>query len=691
MEKGLSSQRPAPAELAPDGVPPVTPSSRPPWVLDGRRLGRYRLGPSLGRGGMGEVFEAWDTLLNRPVAVKTLNVPHPSAILRFMKEAQLQARVSHPNVCRIYDVDVSENVPFIAMQLVKGPSLWQVAPQLSLEEAVEILAAVALGMHAAHRVNLIHRDLKPSNILLERAPGGGWLPYVADFGLAKDLEEEGLTQTHAVLGTPSFMAPEQRLGEGALVGPATDLYALGATLCAVLNLDRRTGISTAHLQAGHPDLRETGPQPAWTSLPRKLRVILHRCLETRPQDRYPNAGALAEDFRRFLDGEPLLAEHRGWLRRVRRIIRRHPAWAASLGIALLSSLGFTLGSIRLAAASRRQAALTLRFALEAKDFEKSIGTERLHPPHDLRPLLARLKESLERIQRDMAQVGPEARGPGNLALGRGYLAMRYLEQARTALEQAWNEGYRTPEVAYALCKTYCDLCIRTSDEEQTLDIPPSPELAASQLAAARVYYDHALGATWEPRELCGARILILEGKGAEALALARQLSGKDRWFYEAKVEEAYALGAMGRAQQKAGRGEAAFRYYLQAEAAAREAQAIGRSDITCYLVAMDWRLHWLENPALAPAEALRFWQEAENLVDIVLAIRPGSPRGNSAKIHVLLGRARTLHGLGQDPGPDLARAERFLDTCELTPAFTWLVPLKRDLIRRTREELGRVS
>jgi eukaryotic-like serine/threonine-protein kinase len=300
--------------------PGPAPSSRPPWALEGRRLGRYRLGPSLGRGGMGEVFEAWDTLLSRPVAVKTLNVPHPAAILRFMKEAQLQARVSHPNVCRIFDVEIADSVPVIAMQLVRGPSLYHVAPDLSLEEAVEILATVAQAMHAAHRVNLIHRDLKPSNILMERSPAGAWVPYVADFGLAKDLEDEGLTQTQGVLGTPTYMAPEQRRGEAALVGPQTDIYALGATLCAVLNLDRRNPVRAVNGTTG--SYGETGPLPRWSGIPRPLRTILRRCLEERPRDRYPTAAALAEDLRRFLDGEPLAAEHRGWLRRARGILWR---------------------------------------------------------------------------------------------------------------------------------------------------------------------------------------------------------------------------------------------------------------------------------------------------------------------------------------------------------------------------------
>ena len=661
-----------PTPLVPAGSRPSDPgaASQPPWARDGRRLGRYRLGPALGRGGMGQVFEAWDTLLNRPVAVKTLNASHPTAILRFMKEAQLQARVGHPGICRVFDVEVWEGTPFIAMQLVRGPDLFEAAPRLSTDEAVAILEKVAEAMHAAHGLQLIHLDLKPSNILLERSGSGGWLPYVADFGLAKDLAEDGLTQDPSVLGTPSYMAPEQ--ARGAQVGPATDIFALGATLCAVLGLERRN-------PAG------------WAALPGRLRAILDRCLEERPEDRYRSAEALAEDFRRYRAGEALQGEGREWLRPFHRLLRRHPAWVASLAITVLLGSGFAAGAARLHAAARRRTVLALHFATEARALENQIGLERLHPPHDLRPVRARMTLGLVRIQEDIAGLGPEAVGPGNLALGRGYLAMRDLEPALAALERAWDAGYRTPDVAYALCKTHCDFFIRALDQAQLGDRAPAPGLMAAELEAARRFYALSAGAAWEPPELCGARILNFQGRSAEALALARDLAARFPSFYEAVVEEAYALGTLGWERQRAGDARAAQALYRQAEAAARRAQGIGRSDITCYLAAMDWRLHWLEHPGLAPAEALPVWAQAEQLVDVVLAIRPENPRALSAKVHILLGRARAARAAGLDPEPELARAERFLDRAEPEPGFRWLIPDKRRLIRVTRDRLGRLS
>jgi hypothetical protein len=307
----------------------------------------------------------------------------------------------------------------------------------------------------------------------------------------------------------------------------------------------------------------------------------------------------------------------------------------------------------------------------------------------MRPLLDRMLLGLENIRADIGSLGPEARGPGNLALGRGYLSMRSLEPALAALEEAWDGGHRTPDTAYALCKTHCEYYIRILDEMQLGDIPPSPELAAHHLEAARRFHALSEGAAWQPPELCALMLMIFEGKGEEALPRARRLWEKHPWFYEARVEESYALHAMGYARQGEGDFKGALALYRQAEAAALAAQDIGRSDITCYLASLDWRLHWLENPHLPPREALAFWKESEALVDTVLAIRHRYPRAISAKVHVILGRARTLKALGRDPGPDLARAEAFLAKAQPVKPYGWLLPLKWNLVARTRGDLER--
>ncbi len=655
---------------APTGTDDV--GVRPAWANPAaRKLGRYWLGPQLGRGGIGEVYEAWDTLLRRRIAVKTLSAPLAASILRFMQEAQLQARLTHPNVCRIYDLDASMAAPFIAMQLVQGPNLMQAAPFLTLHEAVEILAVVAQAIHAAHRLQLIHRDLKPSNILLESDGAGGWATYVADFGLAKDLTGPDQTGADAAMGTPEYMAPEQKRGEG---GPATDVFALGVTLEVVLGAVRDGGPAVSGAATGFP----------W-ALPGKLRLIIGRCREQRPQDRYHSAGELAEDLRRFLDGEPLLAERGEWRRLGMRWLRRHPTWSASLALSLLLGTSFGVWSARLSAMGRRQTALAHRFAMDVRDMENRMRVERLIPIHDLRPTLAHMRERLERIQGDMTRLGPEARGPGSLALGRGYCSLGDLDKAQAVLERAWQGGYRTPEVACALSRVACECYFILVSREDTEDRDEALDAAKGKCRAdARAFFDLSAGQTWEPAPLGEARVLYVEERFAEALVKARQAFKDTPWLYEAKVEEAYALSALGFQRQRQGDRRGALSLYMEASVAARLAQTIGHSDDNCYFSDLEWRLYWVENQELGDTQRLAQLAEAERLADQVLAIRPDKPRALLAKSYVMLCRAG-IHGeAGRDPEAELKRAERFLAPAGEVAALREVAALKRRQIEAVR-------
>ena len=138
---------------------------------------------------MGEVREAWDVVLRRSIALKILKVMDPVSLIRFMQEAQIHARLIHPNICRIYDVESGDGTPRIAMQLVRGETLADAADHLSIPENIRLFALVAQAVHAAHQAKLIHRDLKPSNILLERGPEGTLTPYVCDFGLSDAMRD----------------------------------------------------------------------------------------------------------------------------------------------------------------------------------------------------------------------------------------------------------------------------------------------------------------------------------------------------------------------------------------------------------------------------------------------------------------------------------------------------------------------
>ena len=292
----------------------------------------YEFEAVLGRGGMGVVFRARHLRLNRPVAVKTVldgGYAGPRERTRFQREAEAVAALRHPNVVQVYDVGEEQGRPYLAMELVEGGSLAQKlsgTPQ-SADLAAALVAMLADAMQAAHDAGFVHRDLKPANVLL-----AGCTPKISDFGLARRLEgEAGLTQSGVPVGTPSYMAPEQARGQTNAVGPAADIYALGAILYECL-----TGRPPFRAATSAETIRQVisqepvPPSRLNDKVPHDLDTICLKCLSKEPSRRYASTAALAEDLRRFGEGRPIRARPVGWAERAWRWGRRNPTAAALL-------------------------------------------------------------------------------------------------------------------------------------------------------------------------------------------------------------------------------------------------------------------------------------------------------------------------------------------------------------------------
>jgi eukaryotic-like serine/threonine-protein kinase len=302
------------------------------------RIPGYEVEALLGRGGMGVVFRGRHVPLNRPVAIKMM-LPGTYAVRRererLQREAEAVAKLRHPNIVQIYDVGDVDGRPYFTMELVEGGSLAQMlagTPQ-SARQAAQLMATLALTVQAAHTSGIIHRDLKPSNVLLT-ADG---TPKITDFGLARRLgDAAGLTQTGLTVGTPSYMAPEQADGWPDAVGPAVDVYALGAILYELLTgrppFRAATAAETVHQVIYQEPVAPTLLNP---KVPRDLETICLKCLQKDPQRRYSTAAALAEDLSRFQRGEPILARRAGPFERLVKWIRRHRWLAASIVAGML--------------------------------------------------------------------------------------------------------------------------------------------------------------------------------------------------------------------------------------------------------------------------------------------------------------------------------------------------------------------
>jgi WD40 repeat protein len=288
----------------------------------------YEIQDVLGRGGMGVVYQARHLSLRRTVALKMILAgDHASEeeLNRFRTEAEAVARLQHPNIVQILEVGQHDGLPYFSLEYCEGGSLaayldgtpWQ--PR----EATALVEILARAMHVAHRAHIIHRDLNPHNVLLAREG----IPKISDFGLAKKLDEvEGQTQTGAVMGTPSYMAPEQAMGKTREIGPSADVYALGAILYELLTgrppFKAATSLDTL-LQVIQKE--PVPPRQLQPKMPRDVETICLECLRREPSRRYATARDLAEDLHRFQAGEPIQARPVGWGERAVKWVRRYPA------------------------------------------------------------------------------------------------------------------------------------------------------------------------------------------------------------------------------------------------------------------------------------------------------------------------------------------------------------------------------
>jgi WD40 repeat protein/tetratricopeptide (TPR) repeat protein/tRNA A-37 threonylcarbamoyl transferase component Bud32 len=307
----------------------------------------YEIRGELGRGGMGVVYQARQTKLNRRVALKMiLSGGHAGEadLVRFRTEAEAIARLQHPNIVQIYEVGEQNGLPYFSLEFCGGGSLEKklAGTPLPPREAAALVETLARAMHAAHEQGVIHRDLKPANVLLAR---DGTLK-ITDFGLAKKLDEASQTGTGAVMGTPSYMAPEQAGGRSQQIGPLCDVYALGAILYECLTgrppFKAATSLDTI-LQVISDE--PVPPRQLQPRTPRDLETICLKCLRKDPKKRYASAKALAGDLRRFQAGEPIKARPVGRLERAAKWVRRNPAAATLVATLLVGTAVATLLAI----------------------------------------------------------------------------------------------------------------------------------------------------------------------------------------------------------------------------------------------------------------------------------------------------------------------------------------------------------
>jgi WD40 repeat protein/serine/threonine protein kinase/Flp pilus assembly protein TadD len=329
----------------------------------------YEILGELGRGGMGVVYKARQIKLNRLVALKMILAganADPQQLERFRAEAEAVAQLQHPYIVQIYEISEYNGCPFFSLEYVDGGTLAQklIGSPQPPRLAAHLVRLLALAMHSAHQKGIIHRDLKPGNILLATAnePVSGadslhaemeaafhfyGIPKITDFGLAKHLDVQSQTRTGAILGTPSYMAPEQAEARAHAIGPATDVYGLGAILYEMLTgrppFESDSSLTTLRKLLAQDPLP---PSQLYRKVPRDLETICLKCLEKDPARRYHSAEDLAEDLHRFLSNQPIEARPTGWWGRSIKWVRRNPTKAVVIGFFMVATPALlTMGGI----------------------------------------------------------------------------------------------------------------------------------------------------------------------------------------------------------------------------------------------------------------------------------------------------------------------------------------------------------
>ena len=454
-------------KIEPSGSHNTIPSERPDEHMYAAELPTvpgYRVVRELGRGGMGIVYLAVQEGLERLVAIKMLpqGMDAERPLSRFQTEAEVIARLQHPNLIQIYEVGTVDGRPFFSMEYVPDGTLeaWLRNRPQPPREAAQLIQVLASAMHEAHRCGVVHRDLKPGNILLRREGGltedvprdsGVWVsstpeatatfcPKITDFGLAKRLDEaEGMTLSHSVLGTPCYMAPEQARGDSKNVTERTDIYSLGAIFYELLTghppFKGGTLYITLHL------VTSVDPAPLRTvqpGVPRDVEVICLKCLQKNPARRYAKVIDLALDLRRFLAGEPIEARPTPQLERLVKWARRHPGPAAAIavGVVAFSALfaGVAYHNVKL------QRALKAEYASAIESQRRLVRLE-----------LAQGNNALERGDSSLAMLwfadALRLDGPAREKAHRIRVEMARL--SAPSLRQIWFHGEAVPQVGFS--------------------------------------------------------------------------------------------------------------------------------------------------------------------------------------------------------------------------------------------------
>ncbi|HJV91537.1 MAG TPA: serine/threonine-protein kinase [Holophagaceae bacterium] len=664
----------------------------PPIPREAAPVDRFQDLELIGEGATSKVYKAFDPKLQRWVALKFIRAARADLLERILAEARAQAKVEHPNVCRVHEVGQLGEEAYILMELARGATLDKAIPALDLQAKIRMLRDVAEGVHAAHRQGLIHLDLKAGNILLQPVEGGGFRPLITDFGMVVTEDGVGVSAL-CPMGTPPYSSPEQLRGDPRALDRRSDIYSLGALLytclCGEFPFDAPDfqGLLEAIQNRDPVPIRRRNP-----SISEDLEAIIETCMAKDPAKRYPSAQALADDLQRYLAGEPVQAFAHDRRYRLKKLLQRHRlvGWTALVFLVLL--IGFAALGLREIYLVNTRARLTAEFQREADEIEVALRDAYGMPFHDITPEVEKVRARMSRIESRMASEGRLATGPGEYALGRANLILGDPEAALGHLQGAWNAGFHSPEAAAALGEAYGRIYfLKLVEHSNNRQFPMATffvdqEMASSVLERlrkdyaepSRRFFEQGQASLSPERRIYFEGLMALhQGQVEVALQKARELQELTPWEAEGPLLESEGQASLVRRALGGGKYGEAMAPLARMEASIQRARELARSS-PVVSEAEDQR-QFLNLLALTYQNKAmeRDFQEALQASDHHLQLAPRSWIAYTSRANIFVAWSDRLQTSEGDMITPLRRAVDASDRAlALKPGFTWALNTK---------------
>ena len=661
--------------------------------------GRYKILELIGVGGTGEVYLAYDQILGRKVAIKFIIGVTEEMRDKILREAKMQAGLSHENICKIYEVEYIGDVGFIVMEYVNGRSLDEYIDKLSVERKMYLMSKICGALSEAHGKGIIHRDIKPSNIMIEEKDDGELIPFLMDFGIAR--REDTLVESKdvEVVGSPYFMSPEQACGKVWELDRRSDIYSIGATLYYFLS-----GVlphKSENIVGAIYNVINKEPESLLDVIPGlspEVNAIVMKCMEKDKKLRYQSAKQLKDDIERYLRGDLVKAMESNlvykaykWVRREKKLFIFGLIFLFSISIGMYFYLrGKRIQELR----SKR----LLQFEREVNDIRNLLKVAYLLPPHNISNEKREVLKKISQMNISRKELGEWNVAIAHYSLGEAYYYLGEYEKSLKNLKLAW-KTIKREKISRLLGLLYVELYFKEYKKALLLK---DVEIRKLKLKEINRYKDKALyflglsGKTWPEGNYFRQGVIdMLNGNYGGAAKNFEKIIRKDRSFYRALLMESDCWMTI--YLESGGEKED---FFEMGEKSLNRAIEIGGSDPECYIKMADFYERKAELLLYFSGEDLfPFFEKARKNIDVALEIDQNNKRAFERKISIYYKLAEYMALLGNKKGKEVVwkglllakvMSKKFPDSVEIFYSRIGLYELIFSFYWMDRNKMGRL-